>query len=176
MVPVISFIGSSGSGKTTLLEKVVAELKTRGMKIAVIKHVHDDLSFDKNGKDSKRYAAAGADTVIVSGPREIAVIKKTDHDMSTDELAVLIDPGIDLVLTEGFKYGCAYKIEVHRNASGRRLLSAESELLAVVTDETLDVGVPQFDFEKDNTVEISDFIEKWLSDRRRKESELTGKK
>ena len=50
MIPVISFIGRSGSGKTSLLEKVVAELKKRCVKVAVIKHSHhENFEFDKNG-------------------------------------------------------------------------------------------------------------------------------
>ena len=176
MIPVISFIGLSGSGKTTLLEKVVTELKARGIKIAVIKHVHDGLDFDRNGKDSQRYMAAGADMVVVSGSAEIAVMKKTDHNMLMSEIMRFIDPNVDLVLTEGFKYEFAYKIEVHRKAQSTELLAAENDLLAVVTDEPLDVSVPQFDFRRDNTVEIADLIEKRLTGRHEREPELVGNK
>jgi molybdopterin-guanine dinucleotide biosynthesis protein MobB len=173
MIPIISFIGSSGSGKTTLLEKVVTELKKRGIRVAVIKHSHDsDLGFDKNGKDSQRYTTAGAEVVIVSSPQEIVFMKKTDHDLSPNEITRLIDPDIDLVLTEGFKSAGTLKIEVHRKVLESELLAKPDQLLAVITDEPLDIQVPQFDVMKNNTVEIADLIEKWLSGQPKRDIEL----
>ena len=175
MIPTISFIGSSGSGKTTLLEKVVTELKKRGIRVAVIKHApHDDIGFDKNGKDSQRYTTAGAEVVIVSGPQEIALMKKTDHDLSPNEITRFIDPDIDLVLTEGFKKTDTFKIEVHRKGLKAKLLAKPDQLLAVITDEQLDIQVPQFDVMKDNTVEIADLIEKWLSGQSKRKIELAA--
>jgi molybdopterin-guanine dinucleotide biosynthesis protein MobB len=173
MIPIISFIGSSGSGKTTLLEKVVAELKKRGIRVGVIKHVPcDDLDFDRNGKDSQRFRAAGAEVVIASGPEEIVFMKKTDHDLSPGEITRLIDPDIDLVLTEGFKSADTFKIELHRKALASELLAKPEQLLAVITDEELDIPVPQFEATKDNTAEIADLIEKWLSAQPGREIEL----
>lgn len=173
MIPIISFIGRSGSGKTTLLEKVVAELVNRGIRVAVIKHSpHKDLGFDKNGKDSQRFTVAGAEVVMLSGPQEIVSITKTDHDLSPDEITRLIDPDIDLVLTEGYKHADNVKIEVHRKLLGPELLAKPDKLLAVITDEHLGVQVPQFDVMKNNTVEIADLIEKWLSVQPTREIEL----
>jgi molybdopterin-guanine dinucleotide biosynthesis protein MobB len=164
MIPTISFVGSSGSGKTTILEKVVAELNRRGIRIAVIKHTpHDDLEFSKQGKDSQRLASAGAEAVIVSGPQKIAFVKKTDRDLSPEELSQFIEPGIDLLLTEGFKNSATSKIEVHRRATGSKLLTKPEQLLAVVTDEQMDIPAPQFDIKKNNAVLIADLIVKWLS-------------
>jgi len=165
MIPVISFVGSSGSGKTALLEKVVAELKRRGLKIAVIKHSHHDrLEFDQEGKDSYRYTQAGADVVIVSGTKEMVIMEKTDRDMSPREICRLIDNNIDLVLTEGFKNADTAKIEIHREDLEKGLLSNPEHLLAVITDKPLkDIQVPQFDYTKDNTGKIADLIEEWLA-------------
>ena len=170
MVPIISFIGSSGSGKTNVLEKVVAELKRRSIRVAVIKHSHhESLEIDKNGKDSQRYTAAGAETVIVSSPREMILMQKNYSDLTPDEIVRFIDPDIDIVLTEGFKNAGTCKIEVHRKALESKLLSKPEQLLAVITDEPLKVKVPQFDFKKDNTAAIADLIERWLSDQPEKE-------
>jgi molybdopterin-guanine dinucleotide biosynthesis adapter protein len=177
MVPIISFVGWSGSGKTTLLEKVVTELIKRGIRVAVIKHTHhDDLGFDRNGKDSQRYAAAGAEAVIVSGPKEIISMKKTDHDLSPNELIRLIDRDIDLVLTEGFKSAGTIKIEIHRKVLESELLAKPDQLLAVITDEQIDIQVPQFDVMRNNTVEIADLIEKWLSGQPKREISLLANK
>ena len=170
MIPVISFIGSSGSGKTGVLEKVVAELKRRSIRVAVIKHSHHDaFEFDKEGKDSQRYNAAGAEIVVVSGPRELTLMQKTGRDMSIDEITRLIDPDIDLILTEGFKNAATPKIEVHRKAVETELLAEPEHLLAVITDEPLEVQVPQLNLAENNTGALADLIEKWLSDQPEKE-------
>ena len=52
IVAVISFVAAaSGSGKTTLIEKIVAILKSKGLRVAVIKHASAGYDLDKPGKD-----------------------------------------------------------------------------------------------------------------------------
>ena len=36
--PVVSIVGKSKSGKTTVIERLVQELKSRGYRVATIKH------------------------------------------------------------------------------------------------------------------------------------------
>jgi molybdopterin-guanine dinucleotide biosynthesis protein MobB len=171
MKPIISFVGYSGTGKTTLLEKVVAELKKRGLKIAVIKHVpHEDLEFDKEGKDSRRYVAAGADEVVLSGRWETIIMKKTPRDMTPQQISALLDDDTDLILAEGFKNIRNVKIEVHRKEMGHELLTDAGQLLAVVTDEPLDIAVPQFEFDSNPAIEIAELIGKWLAFQRKNQA------
>ena len=47
MPPIVSIIGKSKSGKTTLVEKLVRELKSRGYRVATIKHTNQKLPFDE---------------------------------------------------------------------------------------------------------------------------------
>ena len=58
-IPVIAFAAYSGTGKTTLIEKLVRELKNRGLRLAVIKHDGHKFEIDHEGKDSWRFAKAG---------------------------------------------------------------------------------------------------------------------
>ena len=46
-IPIVSFVGKSNSGKTTLLEKVIRELKSKGYRVATIKHSHNELDIDQ---------------------------------------------------------------------------------------------------------------------------------
>jgi molybdopterin-guanine dinucleotide biosynthesis protein B len=55
MHSVISLVGKSSSGKTTLLEKLIAELKRRGYKVAIVKHSHHADALDTAEKDTWRY-------------------------------------------------------------------------------------------------------------------------
>ena len=49
-IPVIAFAAYSGTGKTTLIEKLVRELKNRGLRLAVIKHDGHKFEIDHEGK------------------------------------------------------------------------------------------------------------------------------
>ena len=98
MLPIISFVGKSESGKTTLLARIITILKQRGYKVAAIKHTQE-FELEKEGKSSSELGKAGADTVIVTSPEELAIMKKTDHDLDPREVARLINEDIDLVVT-----------------------------------------------------------------------------
>lgn len=144
MLPVVSIVGKSKAGKTTLVERLVAELKGRGYRVATIKHIHRDFELDLSGKDSWRHAQSGSDAVVISSPRKIALIKPVDHDATIEEVLRLIGEDFDIVLTEGFRKGSAPKIEVHRKELKEGLVCPTKELLAIVSDEPLDADVPQF--------------------------------
>ena len=144
MRPIISIVGKSDSGKTTLLESLIVALKQRGYKVAVIKHAVEDIELDKQGKDTWRFSQSGSDVVAISSGHKLALMKKLERDFSPQELSRFIAWDYDLILTEGFKQSGTVKIEVHRKEQGEGLLSPVKQLLAVVTDEPLDVDVPQF--------------------------------
>lgn len=160
MPPIISIVGKSESGKTTLLESLITKLKRRGYKVAVIKHASGDFELDEVSKDSWRFNQAGSEVSAISSSRKLAVIKNLEHDLDPQELSHFIWGDYDLILTEGFKQSSHPKIEVHRKEQGKELLSPPQQLLAVVTDEPLDVDVPQFS--RDEVQKIADLIERAL--------------
>ena len=156
---ILSFVGKSDSGKTSVLEKIIAELKKRGYKIAVIKHTQD-FELDREGTSSWRLGQAGSDAIILSSPGQIASIQKTEHDLSPKELLPFVNGNFDLILTEGFKTAANKKVELHRKEQGEGLLCPPEQLLAVVTDERLNVDVPQFSH--DDAKSLADLIETWM--------------
>src|SRR4030042_1169289 len=160
MFPVISIVGKSNSGKTTLLEKLIPELRQRGYNLAVIKHSASGFELDQPGKDSWRFTKAGSSTVVISSGRKIALFKSVDHEPTLEEIIPLIGEGFDLVLTEGFTGGNVPKIEVHRKVLGE-LRCSPGELIALVTDEALDIAVPQYS--PSDVKALADFIEKRAS-------------
>ena len=144
---VVSFVAAaSNSGKTTLIEKVVRILKARGMRVAVIKHASSGFDLDKPGKDSWRFQHAGADEVILVGPDRIAIMRKIQKELSSQELERLV-PDADIVIHEGFKKTAVNKIEVFRHGvSGSQPLCIEdASFLALVSDKPFDVYIPRFD-------------------------------
>lgn len=156
MPVILSIVGKSGSGKTTLIEKLVPELKSRGMRIGTIKHSAHKIEMDKPGKDSWRHKQAGADTVLVVAPQTIAMVKSMPSP-KLDGLEKYIDD-LDLVLTEGFKSGPMPKIEVFRRAAHEEpLCRGDDQLIALVTDTAIDLDVPAFGL--NDVAQLADLIE-----------------
>lgn len=156
MIPIISVVGKSGVGKTTFLEKLIAELKGRGLRVAVIKHDVHGFQIDRPGKDSWRLAQAGSDSVVIASPRKLVLIKRLEGEMALGEIATLLTD-VDIILTEGYKRGDAPKIEVSRRGRGGELLCTPDELVAIVSDQPFDLDVPQFGL--DDTAGIVDLLE-----------------
>ena len=157
MPPVVSVIGKSKSGKTTLIGKLIQELKSRGYRVATIKHTPQGVNFDEPGKDSWRHIQAGSEATAVSSPDKIIVIKPVVQDPTLDETAHVLGEDYDIILTEGFKQGNAPKIEVHRKDVGPPLKNIR-KLIGIVTDELLETKRRQFAFE--DVKSLADLLEK----------------
>ena len=141
--PVISIVGKSESGKTTLIERLIPELKRRGYRIGIVKHAHHGFDMDRKGKDSYRHRQAGADTVMIASPSQIAIIKDVPNECLDDLIPYFSD--MDLLITEGFKRDRAPKIEIVRAERHQHPACLEDDtLLAMVSDTPLEVTVPQF--------------------------------
>ena len=67
---IIGFYGYSDSGKTTLIERLIGDLRAEGLRVAAVKVSEQALSLDRPGKDSDRYAQAGANGVALAGRAE----------------------------------------------------------------------------------------------------------
>jgi molybdopterin-guanine dinucleotide biosynthesis protein B len=160
---IISIVGKSHSGKTTLLESLIAELKQRGHKVAIVKHSHHANDLDTAEKDTWRFTKAGSEISAINSLDHLAIYRRTDNYFDPREISDFVLWDYDIILTEGFKGSSYPKIEVHRGEQGKELLTDPQQLLAVVTDEPLDVDVPQFS--RDDLAGIADLIEKSLADR-----------
>ena len=147
MPPVVSFVGKGKTGKTTFLEKLIPELVRRGYRVATIKHTVHPTTLDQPEKDTARHLKAGSSVIAISSPNEIALIKRALPGMGLDDLVRQIGEDYDILLTEGFKQGNAPKIEVHRWEKGEALGESLTGLIAIITDEPLNVKVKQFSLE-----------------------------
>ncbi len=161
MVPILTIVGKSDSGKTTLIERLVPELSRRGYRVATVKHDVHGFEVDREGKDSWRHKKAGAVATLIASSSQIALIQDVEEDPDLESLRQCYIRGVDIILAEGYKRSDHPKVEVHRKALRRGLLATKEEgLLAVATDEPLEVGVPCF--ELDDIAGIADLIEREL--------------
>ena len=141
---IVSIVGKSGAGKTNLIEKLIPELKSMGFKVGTIKHDVHGFELDHPGKDSWRHKQAGSATTIISSPHKIGIVMDVDHDHTPDELATFFS-GVDIILSEGYKRENKPKVEIFRDKiHNQPLCLDDGNLIALMTDSDLDLGVPQF--------------------------------
>lgn len=163
--PVVCVVGKKKSGKTTLLEKLIPALKARGLSVGTVKHDTHGFDIDREGKDTWRHREAGAETVVISSPDRLAVIKETASEMSLEQLSENFFADRDIVVTEGFFNSDMPKIEVFRaEAHAQPLCDPDTawnrRLLAFVTDTEVDPGVPVFGL--DDAEALAAFIADWF--------------
>ena len=146
MPPIVSIVGKSKSGKTALIEKLIGELKSRGYRVATIKHTPQGMTFDEPDKDSWRHIQAGSEATAITSPDKMVLIKPIAQDVTLGEIVRFFGEDYDIILAEGFKQDDAPKIEVHRKEVGPPLTSIR-KLIAIVTDEPLETKTRQFSWQ-----------------------------
>ncbi len=158
--PVVSIISKKNAGKTTLLEKLIPELKHRGYKVGILKHDTHGFEIDHKGKDTYRHKQAGADSVMISSPWKISLIKDVNKDLPIDEIVESYFMDMDIVITEGYKRAGKPQIEVFRSLAHETCLyekGTDSPVIAMLSDINMDMDVPVFDI--NDITAIADFIE-----------------
>jgi molybdopterin-guanine dinucleotide biosynthesis protein B len=166
---VIAVVGSKKSGKTTTIENLIKELTERGYKVAAIKHIAEpDFTIDTAGKDTWKFAKAGAKTIITMAANEIATIEKgTTENVSLEKLLKKCR-GNDIVLIESFKKHVALKKNIPKivvtksKKEATDALETFKPILAFsgpYSTEALGLAVPYADGLK-NPQKLADIIEK----------------
>ena len=130
-IPTYSFVAYSNTGKTTFLEKLVPELKSRGLRVAVYKHDGHDFEIDKEGKDSWRMTRAGADVTLISSATKAVIMENRYID--PEELVSRISD-VDIIIVEGWKAGPWKKIALRRSANGKDFPVPPNECFALISD------------------------------------------
>ena len=154
MPKVYSFIAWSGTGKTTYLERLIAALKARGVSVAAVKHDAHRFDADREGKDSWRFARAGADVVAIADGEKCAVI---EYRPVTLEALLPQLRGVDVVLVEGWHAEAGNAIVLHRAATGKPPKLSPADCVAVVTDAPmLAAGRPCFPL--DDPAPLADWL------------------
>lgn len=134
---VVGIAGYSGSGKTTLVEQLIPALKSRGLRVSVVKHAHHAFDVDHVGKDSYRHREAGAFEVVVASSRRMALMREFEQeaDLSAHHLIAELYAQVDWVIVEGFRQSDLLKLEVWRQASGKPARYADDNfIVAIATD------------------------------------------
>jgi molybdopterin-guanine dinucleotide biosynthesis protein MobB len=166
---VIAVVGTKKSGKTATTENLTRELTKRGYKVAAIKHIPEpDFTIDTPGKDTWRYAQAGAKTVISVATNEVATIEKVTTSSLSLEKLLKKCRGNDVVFIEGLKKLVAPKkkiskiVIVNSKTEATKALETFKSVLVFsgpYSTEALGFQVPYADGLK-NPQKLADIVEK----------------
>ena len=167
-IPVIGFCAFSGTGKTTLLTQLIPILKSKGIRLGVIKHAHHNFEIDHPNKDSFKLRHAGTEQMLIVSDNCIAKIKEVKHKKNEINLQDMLEEmdyeSLDLILIEGFKHYNFPKIELHRPTIKTPLMFPnDKSIIAIATDKKLVMQpkhLPVLDL--NNIYEILEFIENYL--------------
>jgi len=167
-VPVLGFAAWSGTGKTTLLSQIIPLLKSRGLRVALVKHAHHSFDIDHPGKDSHILRKAGANEVVIASRHRIAAVRETPGNQKEprliDILSIMQIDQLDLILIEGFKMEDIPKVELHRKSLNKPYLYPnDTNIIAVaeVSDSKVDrPGIESLDLEQPG--KIAEFVERFM--------------
>jgi molybdopterin-guanine dinucleotide biosynthesis protein MobB len=168
MAQIIRIIGRSGSGKTTLLTEVVRLLLNNGTRVAVLKHAHHRVDLDRRGKDSFRYAEAGAVSVTVVSSDKLATFEAPAKEPTLFDLAARVGDVVDLVLAEGFHGFATPYLLLLGPGDEHPGLNEPGELIGVIYSDPNAVG----GLERGDPAGVARGIADWLASRRQEDLEL----
>jgi len=155
---VLLIVGYKKVGKTTLIEKLIPELSSRGYRVGTVKHHHSDfpVSVDTVGTDTWRHRQAGAVSVALATPTDIATFRDGASSITLDQLVSGLAE-TDIVLVEGFHEEARAKIEILSDRNDERLCKMNGNLLAIVAPTPRESAVPRF--EPSSIKPLADLIE-----------------
>lgn len=141
----ISVIGYKKSGKTTVAESIISILQQYNLKIAAVKHIHEEaFSIDPKNHDSGRFSSAGAQTIVIIAPHEFVLINKKSITYNSI-IKELNGYAYDAIVLEGFKNETLidpsiYKILCVRNLEELREFrkSIKGKIMMVCSLKTID--------------------------------------
>jgi len=156
---VFGLAGWSGAGKTTLLSKLIPALTAQGLRVSTLKHAHHEFDLDTPGKDSWVHRQSGATEVAIVSANRYAIMHELRGapEPTIEEMLPRLAP-VDLLLIEGFKRHKHDKLEIHRPALGKALLSPDDpDIVAVASDAKIaGLAVPLLDL--NDIVAIAAFV------------------
>ncbi len=172
-VPILGFAAWSGTGKTTLLSQIIPLLKSRGLRVALVKHAHHSFDIDHPGKDSHILRKAGANEVVIASRHRIASVRETPDNQEEpsliDILSIMKIDQLDLILVEGFKMEDIPKVELHRKSLKKPYLYPnDKNIIALAEDSDSKVdrpGIKNLDLGQPG--EIAEFVEHFMKKRPR---------
>jgi molybdopterin-guanine dinucleotide biosynthesis protein B len=141
MPDVICIVGNNKAAKTQLMEALIKDLKNRGLSVGALKyHKHGEFEIDIEGKDTWKYAMAGADTVAITSSVKLAVINKINVPTDIDEICEKYFSDNDIVLADGFTLSDKPRIIVVEKKEDSAIFERGCRVISVTDGSVGDMG------------------------------------
>ncbi|MGO1059372.1 molybdopterin-guanine dinucleotide biosynthesis protein B [Planococcus sp. FY231025] len=160
---ILQVVGYKDSGKTTLMLELVRLADATGKRVATVKHHGHSgaLEMPAEGTDSMRLFRQGAASSIVYGDGVIQQHIRKKEPAVEGLIAMAAQPGIDLVLVEGFKTASYEKIAMVRSEDDwGKLKDLANIQLAIVSASVHIDGVQTI--ERGNRDSIAAWFSNWM--------------
>ncbi|MBD3235529.1 MAG: molybdopterin-guanine dinucleotide biosynthesis protein B [Candidatus Eisenbacteria bacterium] len=109
----IQIVGRKKSGKTALVEALIPLLRRRGLRVGTVKHSSHPHPLDREGSDSWRHRAAGAEATLAISAASVSLhLPAPGAAAETEALLERYLGDCDLVLIEGWRDRHGPRIEV----------------------------------------------------------------
>ncbi len=134
--PILGICGRSGVGKTTLIEALIPQLRSLGLRVAVVKDGAHRVQADAPGKDSDRFFQAGADVALFGEQHFV-------RSRQPNELAaflVTLSTTYDAVLVEGHATTAVPKIWLSGSDNVEAPLDNQGRILALLNQQQATVA------------------------------------
>lgn len=97
---ILQVVGYKNTGKTTVINDMVRGLKTSGYRVAVIKHHHEEDTFETT-TDTGKFIHSGSDITILNKPQSSMKVMNAIPSLpgQIEELS----GEVDFILIEGYK-------------------------------------------------------------------------
>ena len=159
--PLIGIAGWKKSGKTTLTVRLVEEFTRRGLKVATVKHAHDNFQIDDADTDSARHRRAGAGQVAIVSAKRWALVTELPDQQEPDfaDVIAMLDP-CDLIIVEGYKTAPIPKIEARRREAHthKPFWPDDKHVIAIAADHAVETGGAIPVMSLDDIAAIADLI------------------
>lgn len=150
--------GTSQLRGAPFVERLIEAYRIDGYSISVVKRAPDGFDLDQPGKASFARREAGAREVMLVGDRRLVLMNEYGRDRAPPLEALLERlQAVDLVIVEGYHDTLLPTIEFFRSSARRSPRFPENpRIVAVVSDEPLDVSLPSFAL--DDIGRLADFM------------------
>lgn len=161
MAEAIAFVGLANSGKTTMISKLIPILRSKGLRVGVIKHDAHGHYKEAEHSDSAIFMDCGAEVVVLSGKKKVVRIEIPIAEPTIEHLLLNMSD-LDIVLIEGYKKSLIPQIAIILTTEQETILAEmQGELIAIVAGYSYQhqLAVPVYKI--DDSIRIAEFICEW---------------